>query len=314
MEESFEKIKIIIKNLNKTMKYIHKKEGYLYTFLFFDIIWCYIRYGITYNEYRIFEFYNLDSDRRKTYISKRKYKKIRKKLVSDEIINVIEDKELFLRRFKDYINYDLRDINNMSFKDFENLAISNKKVIARSPNNSFLSSYKKYDIKDYRSPAFVLDDIKNKKLFIVSKDFKQNKKLSEIDDLVIVNIVSVVNGNNIDLVSSSIKFKDDNKIISGNINIKKNYITGHLKDMNGHDYDRIYNEFEIPYFNKVKDLCTCLARELEEIRQVEWSFIIGEDEKIYLIDANVWNDYIFSQTPEFLKNKIGLMAYYKKVI
>ena len=96
MKESFKEFKRIMKNMNKTIKYIHKKEGYLYTFLFFDILWCYIRYGITYNEYRIFKFYNLEASKRKTYISKRKYKKIRKSLVSEEITSVVNDKTLFL--------------------------------------------------------------------------------------------------------------------------------------------------------------------------------------------------------------------------
>ena len=103
MEESFRDFKRIIKNLNKTMKYIHRKKGYLYTFLFIDIVWCYLRYGITYNEYRIFKFYDLEGSKRKTYISKRTYKKLRKILIDEEITKIIKDKELFLRRFNNYI-------------------------------------------------------------------------------------------------------------------------------------------------------------------------------------------------------------------
>lgn len=314
MENTFKEFKRITKNLKRTMKYIHKKEGYLYTFLFFDIVWCYIRYGITYNEYRIFEFYNLEASKRRTYISKRKYNKLKKILVDDEITSVINDKTLFLRRFSDYITNDIYNINNMSFKQFEDYAYENVKIIARSTNSKFINSYKEYDINDYRSPAFTLEDIKSNKQELVQKSFNQYRSLNEIAPLVIINVVSVVNYNNIDLVTASIKFKDGNKIISGNINIRKNTITGHLKDRNGHNYKESFDGFEIPCFDEIKERCAILAREIEEIRQVEWSFVVGSRGIVHLIDANVWDDYVFSQTPEFLNNRIGLMSYYKKVI
>ena len=314
MEDTFKKFKRICKNLKKTMKYIHKKEGYLYTFLFFDIVWCYIRYGITYNEYRIFKFYDLEASKRKTYISKRKYNKIRKHLVDENITSVITDKPLFLRRFKDYITKDMFNVNDVSFKAFEDYAYENKTLIARSETNRFINSYKEYDIPTFRSPAFALEDIKEKKLFIVENSFSQYKTLNDIAPLVIINIVSVVNYDNIDLVTASLKYKDGNKIISGNINIRKGMITGHFKDELGHNYGENFDGFEIPCFSNIKEKCALLARELEEIRQVEWSFVLGTRGTVHLVDANIWNDYVFSQTPEFLNNRIGLMSYYKKLL
>ena len=68
---------------------------------------------------------------------------------------------------------------------------------------------------------------------------------------------------------------------------------------------------EIPKFDEVIEIVKELSQELEEIRQVEWSFIIGS-KSIYLVDGNIWDDYVFIQTPEFLNNRVGLMSYYKK--
>ena len=314
MKNAFKEFKRIMKNLNKTMRYIHKKEGYLYTFLFIDIVWCYIRYGITYNEYRIFKFYDLEGSKRKTYISKRSYKRIRKHLVDETITSVINDKTLFLRRFNEYINRDIYNVNNISFKAFEDLANDSKILFARSDNSRFINSYKEYVISDFRSPAFALEDIKNKKLDLVEKSINQHKTLNEIAPLVIINVVSVVNHNDIDLVTSSIKYKDNNKIISGNVNVRKGIITGRLKDELGHNYGEDFDGFEIPSYDEIKEKCALFARELDEIRQIEWSFIVGSRGAVHLIDANIWNDYVFSQTPEFLNNRIGLMSYYKKIL
>lgn len=314
MEESFRDFKRIIKNLNKTMKYIHRKKGYLYTFLFIDIVWCYLRYGITYNEYRIFKFYDLEGSKRKTYISKRTYEKLRKILIDDEITKIIKDKELFLRRFNNYIDRDIYNVNYISFKDFEELAYKNRYILARNTSSKFIQSYKEYDVDKFRSPAFALEDIKEKKLYLFEKKITQHKTLNEIAPLVIINVVSVINHNNIDLVTASIKYKDGNKLISGNINVRKGIITGRFKDENGHNYGEDFDGFIVPYFDEIKEKCALLARELEEIRQVEWSFIVGTRGVVNLVDANVWDDYVFSQTPEFLNNKVGLMSYYKKII
>ena len=69
----WKQVKRVLKEFKRTIVYIYRKTKYLYIFLFFDMIWCLIRYGITYNEYRIFEFYDINCSKRKTFISQRKY-------------------------------------------------------------------------------------------------------------------------------------------------------------------------------------------------------------------------------------------------
>ena len=252
--------------------------------------------------------------KRKTYISKRKYKKIRKSLVSEEITSVVNDKTLFLRRFNSYITRDIYNVNEISFKAFEDLAYDIKELTARSTNSKFINSYKDYVISDYRSPAFALEDIKKKKLYLIEKRINQHKSLDDIAPLVVINVVSVITNGNIDLVTSSLKYKEDNKIIRGNINVRKNIITGRFKDEKGVTYGDNFEGFEIPCFEEIKEKCALLAKELEEIRQVEWSFVVGSRGAVHLVDAGIWEDYVFSQTPEFLNNRVGLMSYYKKIL
>ena len=56
------------------------------------------------------------------------------------------------------------------------------------------------------------------------------------------------------------------------------------------------------------------AKEIDEIKEVEWSLCLDTKGKIYLMDANPWKQIIFAQTPEYLNKKVGLLPYYKKVI
>ena len=112
----------------------------------------------------------------------------------------------------------------------------------------------------------------------------------------------------------SVKYKDYNEVISGFIDIKSGKVKGHLKDENGLNYKTEIMEFEIPKYKEIIKLSKKLAKELEEIKEVEWSFTVNNRGTVYLLDANIYDDFIFEQTPEFLNNKIGLLPIYKKVI
>ena len=56
------------------------------------------------------------------------------------------------------------------------------------------------------------------------------------------------------------------------------------------------------------------ALEISEIKEIEWSLCLDNRGKIYLMDACLWKNYLFAQTPEHLSKKIGLLPYYKNVL
>ena len=310
IKKAFRKLWKDLKVFNKNLNYISSKSNELGFVLFWDMLWCKFRYGITSNEYRIFEFYKIDGCKRNTFMSKRRYDFLNDKLVNKKITSVITNKEKFNERFKNYLKRDVCDINDLSFKQTEDIILESKKVIGRSKEASFVSSFREYDVKDYRSPAFLAEDMKNNKDYIMEYKFNQHKTLNKISSLVLVNIVSVYNRGP-EIVSSTIKFKDGKEIISGYVDLDSKCIVGNFKDENGHNYKENFDGFEIPKLSSCIEITKLLSEELKEIRQVEWTFVIGS-KQIYLVDANIWDDYVFSQIPEFLKNNEGLMTYYKK--
>lgn len=310
IKKAFKKMLKELKNFDKNLNYVATKSNQLGLILFWDILWCKLRYGVTSNEYRIFEFYRLDYCKRNTFMSKRRYDFLNDKLVNKKIINTLTNKETFNKKFKDYLKREVEDINNLSFKQTEDAILESKYVIGRSKEASFISSYREYDLKDYRSPAFLAEAMKENKDYLIEPKFKQHKELNKINPLVFVNIVSVYNRGP-EIVSSTIKFRDGKELISGYVDLESKCIVGNFKDENGQNYKDNFNGFEIPKLSSVIEIVKLLSEELKEIRQVEWTFIIGS-KQIYLLDGNVWDDYVFSQIPEFLKNDEGLMTYYKK--
>ena len=310
IKNAFKKMIKDLKIFDRNLNYVASKSNQLGLVLFWDILWCKFRYGVTSNEYRIFEFYRLSGSKRNTFMSLRRYDFINSKLVNKKLLNVLNNKEKFNERFKSYLKREVGNINDFSFKQTEDAILETKYVIGRSKEESFISSFTEYNLKDYRSPAFLADAMKENKDYLIEHKFKQHKTLDKINPLVFVNVVSVYNREP-DIVSSTIKFKDDKHLISGYVDLDTKCIVGNFKDENGQNYKENFNGFEIPKLKSVIEIAKLLCEELKEIKQVEWTFIIGS-RQIYLIDGNVWDDYVFSQMPEFLKDDEGLMTYYKK--
>ena len=64
------------KKMFEKIDIIHEKTGKNKVGLFFDMIGCTLKYGAGYNDYIIFEFYNMNAKERKTYLTRMKNKKL----------------------------------------------------------------------------------------------------------------------------------------------------------------------------------------------------------------------------------------------
>lgn len=312
MKESIKKFYKNVKNdiyhIRKNINYIHNISGKSRIVIFFDILYSSIRYGISDNEYRIFEFYRIKRDKRRTYLSISKHKRIAWLIEDKKNDSILENKKDFI---KEYIDRKIYDVNKMTFKEFEDFALGSKKVLARSPKKSIVKSFKVFDVNDYRSPAFMSEDIKKSGLNLVEKYIFKDKNLSNIDDSFILINVTTFDG---EVMASSIKYKEDGQIISGSIDIKKGILKGHLKDEDGKNYSGIFEGFEIPSYNKIIEYARDMSVKLSDIREVEWSFALDNKGKVHLMDANKYDDFVFAQTPEFLVSRVGFLPKYKKHI
>ena len=89
----FDYLKKHIKGINRSIKLIKKKSSNSSRiFLFFDMWWSYIRYGVTYDEYRVFEFYLIPGYKRDTYMSKCRHQNLEKHLFDKNhliLLNII---------------------------------------------------------------------------------------------------------------------------------------------------------------------------------------------------------------------------------
>lgn len=313
-KKTYNKIKNDIKHLNQIIKYVYDKENTFVVITFFDVLWCKLKYGIMLDEYKHYEFYKINSTLRESYLTNRKHNKFCRRIIDYNITDVILNKKRFIKRFEKTINREILNVNDLSYKQFEDILLENKKIICRSTNDSFNESYQVYNLDDYRGAGFILEKIKSNKLYLVEKMFSQHKLLNNInEDLVMLNIVTLTKENYTKVVSSFITFKDSNKVVYGNIDIKESKVKGRLRFTDGKTYNENVINYEIPHLDASIEYAKKLALELEEIGEVTWSFGIDNRGRVHLFDASLWNQYYLSQIPEYLNRRVGILSKYREI-
>ena len=99
-------INLDYKNMFNIAKKISKKTKKNIIFIIVDIIYCGIKYQAGYYDYLEFEFYNLKSSERKTFITRGINNEIIRKYNDKSSFYKYDDKIEFNKIFKDYLKRD----------------------------------------------------------------------------------------------------------------------------------------------------------------------------------------------------------------
>ena len=125
--------------------------------------------------------------------------------------------------------------------------------------------------------------------------------------------------NTIDILYAEINMYLKDKTLSSKIDIKTGKTTYDFLDEKENIYKKHpetnekLNNIEIPLFDKIINTAKSCALAIDEIKEIQWNFTISNT-MVYLLSASLWNDYIEAQIPNYLKDDISFMPYYRKVI
>lgn len=298
------------KRLNNVVKYVKQTNNVFRIVIVLDLFYSFIMYGCTISEYKIFDFYNVPSDKRNTYLTKSRNNSL-------FLSSIKKSKGKFTRKkiynnYKDYLNREVKELKSISFKEFELLAL-NKKILMFSDNNN-KNKICVMNLKDFRSPAFMLDKAKKEGYEYVEEFKRPNKVFNKInkDGLSIISVVTLNTHNSIEIVSSSLKLQTKDNIIETILDNGK--IKYPFLDRDDNIYRQLNDieliNIEIPKYDELIDLVKKFASEINDIKEIEWLFTLS-DNKIQLLGAGLWNNYLFAQKQIYLNGKDGFYEYYK---
>lgn len=311
-----------IKSLFNIVSKIHKKTNKCRIYLLIDIVFCSIKYGSGPYDYQEFEFYNLNSDERKTYLTRTKNNEIVRMFNDKKISCKFDDKVEFNKIFNKYLKREWLYINN-NYDEFVKFCSNKKDFIAKPVDGSGGEGIEliKVDknikkIYDYlvSTNKLLIEEkiIQNKNIAILNKTSVNTFRIVTFFDGKECHILNVVfkigNGGVTDNFSSGsmYTFVRDGKIIVPAIDRDDNIFYKHPISK------IVLVGYEIPNYDKAINLVKECAKKIPEVKYVGWDVAIRDNDAV-IIEGNCFPG-IYQIKPSFIENKVGLIPIYEKAM
>ena len=318
------KIKFLIKSFKlstiKTLLNVAKKvkKQSKKKFVIFDILYCSIKYQTAFYDYLEFEFYSLNKEQRKTYLTNGKNNQIVKMFNDKSYWHILDNKNEFNDYFKNYLKRDylnpnftkedlsrfLKDKSNIIVKPVDGVGGEGIKII----NSKEKDIYEKYH--NYLLEEIIIQHKKLNELYSKSVNslriftFYDGK-----DSYFLQAILKVGNNGVIDNFSSGgmYAFIDDKGVVITPAIDKDDNIFGihpiSKKQILG---------FKVPLFDEAIKLVLEAAKELPQIKYIGWDVTISENGPC-IIEGNSYPG-VFQIKPRFSKDKTGILPKYEKIM
>lgn len=316
-------------NLKTTIAELHETTGKSKMGIFMDMVNCFLRYGAGYHDYKIFGFYQMKAKNRKTYVTRVRNKKIIMALNDQNYSDIIDKKQMFDKRFHDYLGREVLDMEETSLEQFEKFMKKNDTIFAKPCDQDSGRGIEKLNKNDFSSISEMYDYLKNKNLRMVEEVIIQHPDMNKLYPKAIncMRVVTMVIDGNPEIVYAVQKSGSRGQVLDNmgfeGICAPIDLETGKLRGL-GHSEDgQIFEKhpdtgipfigFQIPYFKEAMELVKKASLEVPEIRYIGWDVYIGPDGP-GLIEGNDYPDYAFWQLPEHTPDQIGLWPYYKSKI
>lgn len=329
-----EKIKYLIKrimqmdykNMFRIAKKISNKTGKNYIWIIIDMIIVGIKYQAGYYDYQEFEFYNLNRNQRKTYLTRGKNNQIIKKFNDKSKFYLIDNKFEFYKGYKEFIKRDWILIDGKNFDEFEKFLETNKTAIVKPVDGEGGKGVAKIECKNLDENKKTYEDLVKNKQNIVEQCIKQHKELNELYESSVnsLRMFTFYKEGTVYFLQAILKI--------GNGGIVDNFSSGGMYayvDENGYVYteaidraDNIFPEhpiskhkivgFKVPMFEGAVDLVKEAAKVIPEVRYVGWDVAISEEGPI-IIEGNCFPG-VFQAKPSLTKDKVGLVPKYNEVM
>ena len=312
-----------IKSIFNIVGKIHNKTHKCRLFLLIDIVFCSIKYGAGPYDYQEFEFYNLNSKERKTYLTRVKNNAIVRMFNDKEISKKFDDKVEFNKIFNEYLKRDWLYLNN-NYDEFVKFCEGKEDFIAKPVGGSGGEGIEliKIDKKKLKKTYEYL--VSNNKLLVEEKII-QNKKIGMLNKTSVntFRIVSFFDGKETHILN--VVFKIGNGGVTDNFSSGSMYTfvrDGKIIVPAIDRDDNIFYEhpiskikivgYEIPNYDKAINLVKECAKKIPEVKYVGWDVAIT-DKGAVIIEGNCFPG-VYQIKPSFVEDKVGLIPIFEKAM
>lgn len=313
-----------LKNMMQVVNEVHKKTGKNKAGLFFDILGCSIKYGAGYNDYIIFEFYNMKAEQRKTYLTRLKNKKLVTMLNDMRYSHLFDEKNLFDEKFKDFLGREVLDVAKIDYAEFERFIAGKESFFAKPYIGESGKGIEKIEVADFQTTKELYEYVTNKEknFGVIEELIEQHPQAAKIypHSLNCLRVVTLVNNGEAHILYAVFKMGNNGGFVDNlengglacHFDMDKGEIIGPghtsaLINYDAHPATGIpFVGYKLPFMDEVKDMVKKAAMVIPEFRYVGWDVCLTPDGPA-IVEGNDYPAYDFPQLPDADKPRIGLL-------
>ena len=292
-------IKMDYKNMIKIAKAISKKTKKSTLLILIDMIKCGFKYQAGYYDYQEFEFYNLNTDERKTYLTLGKNNEIVKKFNDKSSFYKFENKVEFNKIFDKYLKRNWMVLNSSNYSEFKEFFKANNSIIVKPLDDEGGNGVEKFVYSDNMICKDLFDKLVSNNQLLIEECIKQHKDMNTLYDKSVNTmrmftfykngtsyflqaVLKIGNGGVVDNFSSGGMYtyvSSDGDVYVDAIDRNDNIYTVH--PISNH---KIVG-FKVPMFNEAVELVKECAKIIPEVAYVGWDVAISENGPV-IVEGN----------------------------
>ncbi len=310
---------------------VHEKSGKNKIAAFFDIAQCSLRYGAGYYDYLIFEFYNMNSKQRKTYMTRVKNKKLIMLLNDQNYSYIFDEKNVFDKRFKEFLGREVIDLKDIDYEGFEKFVSGKEYFFAKPYIGESGKGIEKIRVADFSDTRELYEYVKSKEknFGVIEEVIVQHPQAAKIYpcSLKWLRIVTMENGGEPHILYAVFKMGNKGKFVDNlengglacSFDLDTGTVTGQghtsaLVNYDAHPYTGIkFIGYKLPFCEEIKELVKKAAMIVPEIKYVGWDVCFTENGPA-IVEGNDYPAYDFPQLPDPDKPRVGLLAKVQKIM
>ncbi len=319
-------MKLDYKNMLKIAKSISKRTGHNYIFILTDMVRCGFAYQAGYYDYQEFEFYNLNKEQRKTYLTRGKNNEIVKRFNDRTSFHKFEDKVEFNGIFNSFLKRNWMKLDENNKEDFIKFFEANKKIIVKPINAEGGKGVEKYEYISKEEAENLYQKLLENKQLLVEECIKQHEEMNKLyaKSVNTMRMFTFYKNGETYFLQAVLKI--------GNGGVVDNFSSGGMYtyvDENGYVFveaidraDKIYEThpiskqkivgFKVPMFKEAVEMVKEAAKVIPEIGYVGWDVAISTNGPV-IVEGNCFPG-VYQTKPSLVKKKEGLIPKYNKIM
>lgn len=287
------------------------------------MLFSYVKYGSSPEDYLFLEFYNKKNNERKKFITRKKLNKINKEYNSKVNWDIFHFKNILYAEFSDFIKREWLYLPDLDFNTFCLFIKSREKIVIKPTKSSRGVGVKILYSKDIEDYETLYDDLKKEK-YIIEEVVNQTEELTEINpsSLNTMRFYTLYKKGcaNPEIIAAFLKVGREGKAVdnlaSGGIAVPIDITSGKVsskgrdKQLNYFDKhpDTKFNfdNVQIKNIDKVCQFVINIAKRYSESRFIGWDIAITPNGP-ELIEGNYYPCWLLFQS-----DNIGKLSYFKE--